>query len=105
MRTTQYLDHGGRITEDWMEDHKKLILKYRSWFTDYGNVNLDITEPGFRKCCAEVEELLSHLARSIWSEKTFDVNVYHNFVKHMYQIVETINTDDEMTMLLSMLEM
>ena len=105
LRTTQYLDDGGRITEDWMEDHKRLILQYREWINDYTDVNEEITEPSFRKCCRETETLLSHLCHSIWSQKTFDVKIYHIFMRHMKQIIETVNTDDEMADLLSMMKM
>lgn len=105
LRTTQYLDDGGRITEDWMEEHKAMILQYREWIDDYTDVNEEITEPGFRKCCRDAETLISHLVHSIWSTRTFEVKIYHIFMRHMKQIIETVNTDDEMSDLLSMLKM
>lgn len=105
LRTTQYLDDGGRITEDWMEEHKALILQYREWIEDYTDVNDEIEEPEFRKKCAETETLIRQLCHSIWTSQTFDVKIYHMFMRHMKFIIETVNTDDEMSDLLSMLNM
>jgi hypothetical protein len=104
LRITRYLDDGGRITEDWMEEQKELILQYREWIPDYSVVNDEIEEHDFRKCCSETEILISHLCNSIRVSKTFSVNVYHIFMKHMKQIIEAVNTDEEMVELLSMLK-
>jgi hypothetical protein len=105
LRTTQYLDDGGRITEDWMEEHKALILQYREWIEDFTDVNDEIKEPEFRKRCAHTETLIRQLCHSIWTTQTFDVKIYHMFMRHMKHIVETVNTDEEMADLLSMLNM
>lgn len=105
LSTTQYLDDGGRITEDWMEEHKNLILQYREWIPNYGMINQEIEDPVFRKCCTDAEILMSHLHHSIRSKKTFDVKMYHIFMRQMKQIVETVFTDDEMADLLSMMSM
>lgn len=105
LSTTQYLDNGGRITEDWMEDHKAMILKYREWISDYSDVNDEITDATFRKCCMETEVLLRQLCNSIWSSGSFNVKIYHIFIRHMKKILEIVYTDDEMADLLSMLSM
>lgn len=105
LRTTQYLDDGGRVTEDWMEEHKGLILQYRDWIDDFTDINDEIDEPEFRKRCAQTETLIRQLCHSISTTQTFDVKIYHMFMRHMKHIVETVNTDDDISNLLSMLNM
>jgi hypothetical protein len=105
LQTTQYLDDGGRITEDWMEEHKALILQYREWIDNFADVNDEIEDPAFRKQCGETEILIRQLCNSIRTSQTFDVKIYHMFMRHMKFIIETVNTDEEMSDLLSMLNM
>ena len=105
LTTVQYLDDGGRITEDWMEESKNQILMYRSWISDYSQVNEEIGDKVFRKCCFDTEVLLRQLCHSIHSTKTFDVKVYHMFMRKMKQIVEQIVSEDEMVALLSGMSM
>ena len=88
-----------------MVEHKALILQYREWIEDYSVVNDEIEEPEFRKKCAEIETLIRQLCHSIWTSQTFDVKIYHMFMRNMKFIIETVNTDDEMSDLLSMLNM
>lgn len=103
MATAQYLDDGGRITEDWMIEHRQLILTYREWVPDYTNVNDEIEESGFRKCCAETEILLRQLCHTIDRREWFDVKIYHIFIRHMKQILETVMGEDELEALMNML--
>lgn len=103
MTTVRYLDDGGRITEDWMEEHKKLILQYREWIPDYSVVNDEVQEVMFRTCCQETEILISHLVNSVRTTGTFPVKTYHIFMRRMKQILETVLAEDELSDLLSML--
>lgn len=105
MTTNQYLDDGGAITDEWMAEHKQLILQYREWISDYSIVNDEIEEISFRKCCSETEILLSQLCHSIWSSGTFNVKIYHIFMRRMKQILDTIYTEDELSELLGGLSM
>lgn len=88
-----------------MEDHKKLILQYRDWIPNYAIVNEEITEPQFRKYCEQTETLIRHLCHTIWASGTFDVKVYHIFMRHMKGILDTVYMDDDMADLLSGLSM
>lgn len=92
--TAKYLDDGGTITSDWMNTHSAFIIECRTWISDYSDINDDIVDPAFRKCCSETETLLRHLCQSIWTTKTFNVKVYHLFMRHMKQILETVYSDD-----------
>ncbi len=105
LETNQYLDGNGRVTEDWVEEHKKLILQYREWIPDYSRINEEIEGPAFRKICSQTETLLSQLYHSIVTTGTFNVRVYHIFIRHMKQILDEVFTDDQMAELLSMLNM
>ena len=105
LTTVRYLDDGGRITEDWMEENKNQILMYRSWISDYSQVNEEIQDKTFRKCCFETEVLLRQLCHAIHATRTFDVKVYHMFMRKMKQIVEQIISEDEFVTLLSGMSM
>lgn len=105
LETVRYLDDGGRITEDWVEESKELILMYREWIPDYSQVNPEITDLNFRKNGAEAETLLRLLCHSIATHKTFDVGIFHKFMRKMKVLVETVVSDDELTTLLSMMSM
>jgi hypothetical protein len=103
--TVRYLDDGGRITEDWMVENTNLIIMYREWISDYSQVNEEISEPTFRKCCVDTETLLRQLCHSIQTRKTFDLKIYHMFMQKMKQIVEAVISDDELSDLLSIMSM
>jgi hypothetical protein len=105
LSTTRYLDDGGEITEDWLDEHKWRILQYREWIDDYSSVNSEIEDFKFRKCCSETETLIRQLCHSISATGTFNVKIYHIFIRHMKEILDTVYTDDDMAELLSMMSM
>ncbi len=94
MTTTQYLDDGGIITPEWLEEHKQLILQYRQWISDYTDVNDEIEDKSFRKCCEETETLLRQLCHSIWTTGKFSVQIYHLFIRHMKHMLEVVYSED-----------
>jgi chemotaxis regulatin CheY-phosphate phosphatase CheZ len=101
----KHIETGQRITEDWMEDNKWLIEKWRDWIDDYSTINSDMQSRDFRKLCSETETIMQYLIRSIRSTKTFDVKVYTLLLRHMKKICDTIFSDKEMEDLMEMLSM
>lgn len=74
---------GGRITEDWMEEHKTRILMYREWIPDYNLIDPEIENEEFRKKAYETEVLMRNLVEAIVRTKTFNVKFYLMLLQHM----------------------
>ena len=90
--TIQFLLNKQRITEDWMEEHKVSIMKYRSAFMDdLKYINPEITNLGFREACRESDPLLTKLVNSIIKKGTFDTNTYLIFCQKIKFIVDFIS--------------
>ena len=86
---------GGKITEDWMEEHKLRIWLYRSWFTNLSVVNYENKDPQYRAAANIGEECLSKLVQNIKSYGTFDVPTYLKLSTNMKFMVEYhLNKDD-----------
>jgi hypothetical protein len=105
MTIAQHFENGGSLTTDMKTEGKELILQYRHWIPDFSMINDEITEPEFRKCCAETETLISHLTHGIMTHGTFNERIYMLFMAHMKQILKTVFTEDELADLLSGLSM
>jgi len=103
VKTIEFLDKRGRITEDWMEDHKKLILNYRQWLPNFGVINEDVTDHEFRFRCEETEEMMRFNCESIRLHGTFDPRVYHSMVKNMKYICDTIYSEEELIQCMELL--
>ena len=74
---------GFRLTEDWMEEHKKLIMVYRDWIPDYNLIDPEIENEDFRKKAYETEVLMRNLVEAIVKTKTFNVKFYLMLLQHM----------------------
>lgn len=98
--TIEFLEKDGRITEDWMVEHAKLILKYREGLPNITMANPEIKDPTFRTTCSEAETLLEFLANSVSRTKTFDVKRYGMFVFRIKKICETLFTEDDLIALM-----
>lgn len=103
--TAVFLQTGGRVTEDWMEEHKKHIMKYFDMFPRFGEINEDITDHEFRKKAKETETLLCYLVDSIQKTRTFNTNVYRMLNEHMIYLCETIFSEDELNECMQMLNL
>ena len=90
VETLDYLDQKKRITEDWMEQQKTNILRWREWIDDFTILNEEIDSDHFRQNCVNAETLVRHLIYSIHTERTFDVKVYHIFLNTIRMICETV---------------
>lgn len=103
--TSKYIEEGGRITEDWMEEHKKLILQYREIFPNIALVNQEMMDSSFRKLCNDTETLLAYLVNTIKTDKTFNVKLYKSLNDHIIKICSTIMDMNDITSLMNMLAM
>ena len=103
--TIQFLSNNGRVTEDWMEEHKKWIMTYRrEYMDDMKYVNPEIQEPEFRQTAIETELLLSKLVNSIIKTGTFNTKTYLMFcnkIKFMIHYVMDYYPESEIDSLLS----
>lgn len=89
--TIQFLSNNNRITEDWMEEHKKAIMNYRKvWMDNLGYMNPEITDSEFRLMCQEAELLLSKLVNSIIKKGTFDTKSYLLFCEKIKFMVNFV---------------
>ena len=103
VRTIQLIESGTKITEDWMEENKWLILRWRDWINNFAVLNSEVEDEEFRKKCRDSETIIQYLCHSIHSQKTFDPKTYLIFLRHLKYICDSLFTDDEMEELMSML--
>jgi hypothetical protein len=96
VKTLDFIENNGRITEDWMEENRWIIEKWRDWIQDYSEINPEVTSKYFRKACSETETLIQYLIKSIRTTKTFDVKSYTLLLKKMKFVCDTIFDDMEM---------
>jgi hypothetical protein len=84
-----------RITEDWMEEHKKLILRVRDYYTNVSLANLDIQDRQFRSLADDTELILCHLVYEIQTERTFTVDMYYKLCRNLKRMFEiALQVDD-----------
>lgn len=102
-RTVTFLTNGGRVTEDWMEEHRLHILKYREMFPNFAETNEDIKDSDFRKTAQEAEVLLANLVQSIKVNRFFNVRFYLLLNQHMIKMCNYIFTEDELELCMSKL--
>jgi len=86
----------GRITEDWMEDQKRHIWRYRMWFYDFSEVNSHNNDLQYRAAASISEECLSKLIDQIKESETFDTFIYHKMMINIKYLVEYYLNHDEL---------
>jgi hypothetical protein len=100
-----HIKNGSRITEDWMEQNKEIILKWRDWIENYALINPEVNDRDFRKKCSDIEVLLQHLCSTIKYTKTFEVKIYAVLLNYMKDICEYLFSDNELDELMSNMSM
>lgn len=105
VQTIQTLESGARLTEDWYEEHKKHILKYRDVFPNFRNINEDIEDIEFRKKADETETILSNLVHEVNTFKTFNLKIYLLLNKRLKDLCELIWGEQELLDMLSQMRM
>jgi hypothetical protein len=97
INTISFLENGGHITEDWMEDNKDRITLYRECFEDFTKVNLEIQDSAFRKLADETEILMSYLYIEVIRTGTFTVRLFLQLNKHILALVTGVIKDNELS--------
>ena len=99
--TVTFLKNGGRVTEEWMEEHRRHILAYRETFPNFAEINEEVTDPTFRKVAQETEVLLTNLIESIRMNRFFNVKFYRMLNEHMIELCEHFFTEEELEFCMS----
>ena len=77
-----------RLTEDWLEEHKRRILMYREWFPNYNLVDPEVEDETFRRKCQETETLMAQLADCVKRRTMFPVKFYLLLLEHMKWVID-----------------
>ena len=91
----QYIERSGRLSEDWLEDSRMLIRKYRTWWGNMAFMNPEITDPDFRKMCGEAELLLAELMRGVHANDFINVKLFAIFLKKVKTIIDRVIPDEQ----------
>jgi hypothetical protein len=102
-RTVTFLTNDGRVTEEWMEEHRIHILKYHEMFPNFSQINPEIHDSDFRKMAQETEVLLINLVQSIHANRFFNTKFYLMLNQHMIKLCQYIFTEDELSLCISKL--
>lgn len=102
-QTVTFLQNSGRVTEEWMEEHRRHILKYYDTFPNFSQINQEIDDPDFRKTAQETEVLLASLVQGIRINRFFNVKFYLMLNEHMLKMIQYIFTEDELEAFMSKL--
>jgi len=105
LKTIEELENNVRITEDWYEEHKIIILKYRDAFPNFRYVNDEFEDVEFRKKAEEVEVLISNLIHEIKVKKTFNLKLYLILNKHLKRMCDIIYGEEELINMVNELSM
>lgn len=103
VNTISFLKDGGRITEDWIEEHKQYILMYRELFPNLNIVNSEIIDSDFREICKKAEVLLAYLYNMVKTQNTFNVKIYGLLNEYILKICKEIFEHDELNDAMEML--
>ena len=91
----------GRITEDWMEDHKRQIWFYWKSFSDLSNIEPENKDVQFRAIASTGEFLLNRLVSQIKEYGAFDVTDYLQFCENLKFMVDYFAECWELTDIMS----
>jgi len=91
----EYLKRNGRLSEDWLEDSRALIRKYRTWWPNMAFMNTEIQDKDFRKMCGEAELLLAELMRGVQSNDFVNVKLFGIFLNKVKLIIDHVIPDKD----------
>lgn len=92
VETIEFLLKERRITEDWMEKHKRIIITYDETFPyGFDNINQEIDNPEFRKLALTATIAMNSLIESINCHKTFNIKQYLTFSQTIKRMVDLVN--------------
>ena len=101
----KYMEDGGRVTEDWSDEGKKYVRKWREWIPDFSNINEEREDVTFRKVCNETETIMKYVHGTIVRSNYLDPKLYLLLLQHMRKMIDLITADDEMDDMMKMLSM
>jgi hypothetical protein len=101
--TVQYLQAGGRITEDWLYEHTAYIMKYNEIFGKLSEVNLEVDDFEFRKLAEDTELLLQMLIESIIEDEWFNLKYYLKLNINLIKMCEILQLGEDLDMVMSAL--
>lgn len=96
LQTIETIESGARLTEDWYEEHREHIQKYREVFPNFHKINEDIHNTEFRTKAIEAEVLLSNLVNELQVRNIFTVRTYLILNKRLKDLCEFIWGEDEL---------
>lgn len=96
----EHIESGGKITEDWVYDQKSMLEQWREWIPDFSVINQEREDKDFRQTCVQTETLVRYILAT-----GFNVKTYVQILKHMKKIIDTIESDDELTEFVEKLRM
>lgn len=99
------IETGTRLTEDWFEEHKRHILKYRNEFPNFKEVNKDTRDQTFRRKADETEIILSNLVHEIRVSHTFTPKMYLLLNKRMKELCDIMWGEDELLEMMGSMRM
>lgn len=94
-----------RLTEDWLEEHKERIMKYRDWFPSYNLIDPEVEDETFRRKCQETETLMAQLADCVKRQAVFSIKFYLILLEHIKWLIDQEEQDDQMVEMMASLGM
>jgi hypothetical protein len=97
IETIRELEGEFRITEDWVEEHKGHIFKYREVFEDFTKVNEEVENEEFRQKAYEAELLIRNIIHEINVNGTINLKFYLILNKHLKYMCESVWSEEELS--------
>lgn len=102
-RTVTFLKNGGKVTEQWMVEHREHILRYRKEFADFSKVHPEIDDETFRSWATETEKCMINLMNSIRASGFFSIPIYLKLNELIINICDFVFTEDELQLCMNKL--
>lgn len=101
--TVQYIQAGGRITEDWTREHAGYIAKYYDLFNEISSTNLEVEDSEFRKLADESELLLKWIIERLDEDGWIDIPDYLKLNINLIKMCEILQMEEDLDVVMSAL--
>jgi hypothetical protein len=105
VETINFLENRGRVTEDWVEHHKKVIARYRDAFPNFEDTNPEVDNSYFRDMAKQAEILITFLMREICLKNGIHLREYLLFCKTIRTMCEFLFDEEDLASMLSDMEL
>jgi len=85
-----------RVTEDWLEEQKKHVMRLRNAFPYIHALHMEIQDSEFRKFAYQSEMLLQDLVVSIRFKYDFDLSKYLKLCENLLGMIKFIYEEKEL---------